>query len=431
MKTTWFFAAILVGGLTSVCFAYSGGDGTAANPYQIASKTDLLALRATTTDYSKCFILTADIDMTGHTFTTAIIAPNTNTTTEEFQGTSFSGCFNGNHKLIMNLTIDTAGAGNNYLGLFGSISGDAQVKSLGIENIFIAGGSNSEFIGGLCGRKYFGRISNCYVTGVVTGGTESFTIGGLCGLNSSGMIIDCYAIVQVGGGISSSRVGGLCGFNYRAGISNCYATGSVSGGNYLGGLCGTTQGDTISNCYAIGSVTGRNYLGGLCGSNSYSMIANCYSTGIITGDQYKGGFCGTNFGSIITSCFWGKQTSGMTTSSCGTGKATAEMMTLSTFTLAGWDFTNETANGTNNIWRMCADGVDYPRLNWESVDGDFACPDGVSVEDLDYFVGRWLLSNCTSSNNYCGGGGYERFRRGGFGRFCGFGRALAGRRMNF
>jgi hypothetical protein len=42
------------------------------------------------------------------------------------------------------------------------------------------------------------------------------------------------------------------------------------------------------------------------------------------------------------------------------------MKTLSTFTSAGWDFVGETANGTNDYWRMCVDGVDYPRLAWEN-----------------------------------------------------------------
>ena len=58
------------------------------------------------------------------------------------------------------------------------------------------------------------------------------------------------------------------------------------------------------------------------------------------------------------------------------------MKTQSTFTEAGWDFLGETINGPNDIWRMCLDGVDYPRLTWEYVQGgDFACPDGVNGGD--------------------------------------------------
>jgi hypothetical protein len=36
-----------------------------------------------------------------------------------------------------------------------------------------------------------------------------------------------------------------------------------------------------------------------------------------------------------------------------------------TFTNAGWDFVGETANGNDDIWRIL-EGLDYPRLRWES-----------------------------------------------------------------
>ena len=44
--------------------------------------------------------------------------------------------------------------------------------------------------------------------------------------------------------------------------------------------------------------------------------------------------------------------------------AAAEMQTASTFLDAGWDFVNETENGTDDIWWI-DEGQDYPRLWWE------------------------------------------------------------------
>ena len=79
------------------------------------------------------------------------------------------------------------------------------------------------------------------------------------------------------------------------------------------------------------------------------------------------------------------------------------MKTLFTFTSAGWDFTNETTNGTSDYWRMCVDGMYYPRLNWQSPDGDLACPDGVDFVDFAYFAALWATTGCDSSNNFCGG----------------------------
>ena len=55
----------------------------------------------------------------------------------------------------------------------------------------------------------------------------------------------------------------------------------------------------------------------------------------------------------------------------GRGKTTAEMQTAKTFLDAGWDFVDETANGTEDIWWIL-EGKDYPRLWWEA--GDEASP---------------------------------------------------------
>ena len=77
-----------------------------------------------------------------------------------------------------------------------------------------------------------------------------------------------------------------------------------------------------------------------------------------------GGLVGNNRGGI-TSSFWEIQTSGRITSNGCIDKITAEMQTASTFRNIGWDFVDETANGTDNIWWIL-EGRDYPRLWWEA-----------------------------------------------------------------
>jgi hypothetical protein len=73
----------------------------------------------------------------------------------------------------------------------------------------------------------------------------------------------------------------------------------------------------------------------------------------------------------------------------------------------GWDFTNETANGTNDYWRMCVNGVNYPQLNWQYAQyGDFICPDGVNFADYSFFAERWLNTDCASNNN-CDGADFD------------------------
>ena len=75
---------------------YSGGSGTANDPYQIATAADLIALGETPEDYDKHFLLTADIDLDPNlpgrkVFDRALIAPDTNDATLEFNGTPFTG----------------------------------------------------------------------------------------------------------------------------------------------------------------------------------------------------------------------------------------------------------------------------------------------------------------------------------------------------
>jgi hypothetical protein len=94
-----------------VCAAYSGGSGTTASPYKIATRADLLTMSATPSDWGKKFMLTADIDLSGVVFTRAVIAPDTDNATDWFQGTIFSGVFDGNGHLIRNLTLEGAEGG--------------------------------------------------------------------------------------------------------------------------------------------------------------------------------------------------------------------------------------------------------------------------------------------------------------------------------
>jgi hypothetical protein len=284
--------------------------------------------------------------------------------------------------------------GSDYVGLFGYVGAGGQIRNLGLEDVSIGG---SRCVGGLVGISS-GTISNCYSTGSVSGTDDS--VGGLVGGNG-GTISNCYSTGSVAG---NGRVGGLVGGNsYYATIIDCYSTGSVTGtGDYVGGLVGW-NGGTITNCYSTGSVTGTgsySSVGGLVGGNNGTIIG-CYSTGSLSGTDYVGGLVGSNVWGKISNSFWDVNTSGEPNSAGGIGKTTAEMMTLLTFTSAGWDFTNETANGTNDYWRMCVNGVEYPLLSWQfALKGDFTCPDGVDILDLAFLVDKWL-AECNETNNFC------------------------------
>ncbi|MGD1042674.1 MAG: GLUG motif-containing protein [Sedimentisphaerales bacterium] len=341
--------------------SYSGGSGTADDPYHIATVSDLLVLKWYDYDYDKHFILMNDLDLDpnisgNRVFTTAIIAQDTVSGTSVYEGSPFTGVFDGAGHKISNLTINTNGTVNDYLGLFGYVSGE--IKNLRLENIYINGGGSTylgglvgyndgviidccstgivvagNYLGGLVGSsRSHGNISNCYSMGLVNG-TES--VGGLVGSNSgtisycssvvdvagvsdiggliggnSGSIHICLSTGNVIGGDGSYTVGGLAGYNSNGSIDNCYSAGTVSGGNNssgLGGLIGFSDG-SISKCYSTGNITGGDGafgVGGLAGYNEGSMD-NCYSTGRVSGGASSyglGGLIGYIDSGGISKCY--------------------------------------------------------------------------------------------------------------------------------
>lgn len=286
---------------------YSGGTGIETDPWQIAEPNDLLYLSNHPNDYNSHFILTADINLAGCDFNTAVIAPDTNSSFSGFQGTEFTGTFDGNDHIIHNLTIDTNDLGNDYLGLFGCTGSSSKIKNLGIEDVNIASGDNSRYLGGLAGCNNEGIIINCYMSGEVTSEDGSAGIGGIVGYNAYGSISNCYANSTVTGGSPLHGLGGLVGANDDK-ISNCYAKGSVTGGDEsrsLGGLvgCNLSFDATVINCYTSVSVTGGDYseyLGGLIGQNN-GTVKNCDACGSVAADRYSdslGGLVGKNLDEI-------------------------------------------------------------------------------------------------------------------------------------
>jgi hypothetical protein len=219
--------------------------------------------------------------------------------------------------------------------------------------------SGDQAIGGVAGYNE-GAISDCHATGPVTGNT---VVGGLVG-GSFGSVNRSYSTGTVHG--AEWSIGGLIGSNDGR-ITSCYSTGNVEGDFSVGGLAGWNSSQAL-NCYATGSVTGADAVGGLIGRN-YHIIKNCYATGKVecSGNGDVGGLVGFFddwYDGLVEGSFWDVQTSGWAAGEHGTGKTTAQMYMATTFLDAGWDFVDETTNGTEDVWWI-AEGQDYPRLSWE------------------------------------------------------------------
>ena len=252
--------------------------------------------------------------------------------------------------------------------------------------------SGDERIGGLVGRSSSGSIINSVASGRVSG--ERRNVGGLVGDNS-GSVASCSA----GGDVSGSeRVGGLVGYNPGT-ITCSYSSGFVSADIDVGGLVGDNK-EVVENCYAAGSVTGKECVGGLVGTNTWpAKITNCYSIGAVEGTTDAGGLVGFNDEAIIKTSFWDSRTSGRD-NMCGRelygigcddthGKTTAQMQMKGMFFSAGWDFVEESVNGTENIWSIC-EGQNYPQFARQFRTGDFNNDTRVNFKDFAILAERWL-----------------------------------------
>ncbi len=418
---------------TSTC-KYSGGSGTADDPYQIATAEQMNQIGLHEEDWDKHFRLMANIDLAEHEAEEFKLIGFRESWDDTLH--SFRGVFDGNGHTLSNINV--AGA---YLsrgvGLFGCVDDpNAEIRNLGVidPNIY----SRGEAVGALVGDLGQGTVADCYAEGGTVYGWDD--VGGLIGLNREGVVKDCHSASAVRGqhavgglvgansGLVSNchtitfvladdeRTGGLVGSNYgrvadcwSAGdvrgtyavgglvgwggnVTNSYSTCTVFGYLLVGGLLGSSHGDTLANCYSTGTVSGLRDVGGLVGWMDDTNVINCYSLSIVSGEENVGGLVGRNkdIGRVRGS-FWEIETSEVLQSDGGTPLPRVEMMDINTYLVAGWDFVDEAYNGTEDIWQF-PDSQAYPRLRWENIpDEATACElsdllDGKGTQDHPYLI---------------------------------------------
>ncbi|MHC4552252.1 MAG: hypothetical protein ACYSUT_05740, partial [Planctomycetota bacterium] len=315
--------------------SYGGGNGTAESPYVLSTPEHLLTLGKHLSDSDKHFILGNDIDFSGHTLDESVIG-------------YFTGHFNGAGHSIHDLAINgidrsapRSGTLYSGIGLFGCIDTGGLLENLAIDNANI----NGECMVGALSGENNGTIRQCRATGTVT---------------------------------SRGLTGGLVGSNgFRrpygsANIENCYVNASVFGENlqgfapkYLGGIVGANNGQ-IQTCYTVGSTEADDII----------WEYGSFITGAITGWGHGGPIENTYY--LNGTEIYGQNLSAV------------QMKQRTSFN--NWDFVGDD-NGNRDVWRMCVDGMEFPRLSWEfSGAGDYACPAGVDLRDFAALAANWLTN---------------------------------------
>ncbi|TVQ66828.1 MAG: hypothetical protein EA360_04925 [Balneolaceae bacterium] len=381
--------------VTALFSFFEGGTGTAEDPYQISTLSQLHEIRSAP---EASYILLNSIDATA----TALWDGGLGFEPIGSEEQPFTGSLSGNNFSIENLTVNRPDAF--YAGLFGVIEGS--VSRLTIENAAVTG---DERAGGVAGLN-LGEISDVTVSGNVTGKNDT---GGITGRNS-GRIENAVSAAEISGadhtggvtgrnegtillsrssgnvsasgfrtggfvGVNSGTItessstgmvsagdiaGGFAGLNRQGGIIEySYADGDVTGEERTGGFVGRhdDSGSRIENSYARGSVTGTSGVGGFAGTiGQNASVSRSYSTGTVTGTEDTGGFAGRNAG-VLTGSYWDTAVTAM---AAGVGLGTDVGVTgLLTSQMTGEQAEeNMTELDWEDVWRVVAGG--YPVLFW-------------------------------------------------------------------
>src|SRR5690554_2059167 len=209
------------------------GDGTKESPYLIRNVKDMVVLSHS---------ISEEYDALGVYYLVESAVFELNLVGTNFipigQEVSFKGNFDGNYAhFIININKEN----ENFVGLFGNLSSDANVSNLSIS-------------GDVKGKNY---------------------VGGISGRNE-GNINNVYAKVNVNG---NQNVGGIIGYN-KGYINTTFSTGNVIGNQAVGGLIGFNDG-SIEEAYYGGKIQGKNNVGALIGFSSNEEISKLNYNGTI------------------------------------------------------------------------------------------------------------------------------------------------------
>lgn len=249
-----------------------GGDGSANNPYLIASAGDLLQVSQEPTANYK---LAGDIEMATYNNTNASWTPISN----------FSGKFDGNNHHINDLTLNTNQAN---VGLFADLEQNAEVKNLILTNPDITLNEQNSTVGTVAATSISANISNVHVYNVDISGDADATVGGIIGqaaLNSKVSEVSVNdADIKVP---NSSAVGGIAGDIRTSTTIEAAAVKNtdITGANNVGGIVGTTLQSTVQNAHFTGNLTAENTVGGIIGSNSETATDKCIFEGTVTANN--------------------------------------------------------------------------------------------------------------------------------------------------
>jgi len=301
---------------------FSGGTGTAEDPYQIATPADLMNLSWAVNNWAEhgryaglTYVVTAPIDMSGFSEWEPIGIRDYTFPTNNYSIFDFHGEFNGNYQPITGLSGTAVEGSGLFYQTAGSVLKNIRLENMSvakeglvsyalqtrIENCSFSGSVSGSLVGGLVNSGSFCTIVNCSVTGSVTG---NHAAGGLAWTLRNTTVKNCI----VSAAIESDRpmpddgrlrdavegTGGLFGHTMACTMEDSFFSGTVgSEGPYIGGLVGMTIDSSYLRCGSASDVDGESSVGGLAGYAAKTTFSDCFFAGNVHAmESGSGGFVG-------------------------------------------------------------------------------------------------------------------------------------------
>ena len=246
-----------------------GGEGTAQNPYLVATPGDLMQMHALPA--STCYRMTADVDMA--------TVPTAWTPLE-----SFSGQFNGDGHSITNLRIENS---SYRVGFVSSMLNGATVKKVNFVTPTMKIQSQNAYCGIVAGDALGVTLDSVHVAGARISDDAfnvSAAVGGLVGCASLNSTFTSCSFTDGGIFTDASPLGGIVAdLRTSSSVKASVVKAVLIGNSSIGGIAGFTDRDVnISNCHADVELNGENTIGGIVGdNNSRGLVTNCYAEGTI------------------------------------------------------------------------------------------------------------------------------------------------------
>ncbi len=246
--------------------AFQGGEGTAANPYLIATAGDFKQIEQAPAAY---YSVVDDVDFMGIPFT-GLTA-------------NFSGVLRGNDHVFSNLLLSKGG-------LFHNVYPSAQISDLVIDRptVLLDGAYAAAIVadavmGNPSGADSTTTLRNIHIYHPVVSGTADL-FGGIAGAANLYARIEGSSVRMAEIDLPETEVGGIIGQTATsATVTACAFSGSINGGLQVGGIVAdqSAEGDVVSNCHVDAEIIGRGNVGGIAGFTGRGKVNNCFVEGSV------------------------------------------------------------------------------------------------------------------------------------------------------